>query len=253
MIMKSSFCFVVLTLAGLAVLSGCATGPGAKDPLEPFNRTVWSLNEAVDGAVVKPLAETYQAAVPEFARGRVRSFFSNLNDTVVLVNSVLQLKGAESVTTAGRLLINSTIGVFGLFDVATEMGMEKGNEDFGQTLGKWGVGPGPYVVLPLLGPSNARDVLGVTVDIHTNPLSNVHDTATRNVLLGTVVVDERESLLSFDKIIDAAAVDRYSFVRDAYLQRRRSLVWDGAPPREREEFESDGVPSSPKPQAAASR
>jgi phospholipid-binding lipoprotein MlaA len=223
---------IVLIL--VAALSGCAS-TNARDPLEPFNRTVYSFNEVLDDVIVRPLAQGYRAVLPPFARTGIRNFFSNLDDVTVFVNNLLQLKVPQAAADLGRFVINSTVGVLGFVDVATHLGLEKHNEDFGQTLGYWGVGSGPYLVLPLLGPSSVRDGIGRLVDVQIDLVWQVSDISTRNILLGTRAVSTRTQLLDSEKILETAALDPYSFIRDAYLQRRRNLVHDGNPPPELEE------------------
>jgi phospholipid-binding lipoprotein MlaA len=236
---------IVLIL--VAALSGCAT-TNARDPLEPFNRTVYSFNEVVDDVIMEPLARGYRAVLPPFARTGVRNFFSNLDDVTVFLNNLLQFKVTHAASDLGRFLLNSTIGVLGFVDVATHVGLEKHNEDFGQTLGRWGIGTGPYLVLPLFGPSSARDGVGRLFDTLTTDLVwQVNDVSTRNILLGTRAVSLRAQLLDTEKILEAAALDPYTFIRDAYLQRRRNLVYDGNPPPE-----PDDEPTPPaKPRSDA--
>ena len=231
-----------LLFASLA-LGGCAATHNPKDPLEPLNRGIFQFNNAVDKAVLKPVASTYQTVVPELARNMVHNFFSNLDDVVVTLNDLLQLKFAQAASDGSRVLFNTTFGIFGLFNVAE--GLEKHNEDFGQTLGHWGVGSGPYIVLPFLGPSNVRDSAGLYADSETGVIRHVNHIPTRNQVYLNKVVSIRADLLEQEKVLDeAAAIDRYAFIRDAYLQRRQSLVYDGDPPREKiidDEGENDGA------------
>ncbi len=223
-----------LLLAGL--LSGCAH-QNTRDPLEPLNRGIYTFNDAVDRAVLKPVAQGYRAVLPQLVRTGVSNFFSNLNDLTVILNGLLQLKLPQAASDTGRFLINTTIGILGLFDVATQLGLEKHNEDFGQTLGYWGIGSGPYLVLPFLGPSSFRDGVGRFVDTFSDVVLNIDHIRTRNQFWGTRIVSDREHLLDSEKVLDTAAIDRYAFIRDAYLQRRRSLVYDGNPPPEPEDDE----------------
>ena len=212
--------------------SAVATTQGLADPRDPwegFNRAVYSFNDTVDRAVVRPLAEIYQLVTPAPIDRAVTNVFSNINDVVVLVNDLLQLKVEQAISDLGRIVANTTFGVGGLFDVATRLGMDKHNEDFGQTLGYWGIDPGPYVVLPLLGPSSVRDTFGWAGDIARSPLASVGDPE-RAWLTEVGVVDTRADLLSVTRIAETAALDPYVFLRDAYLQRRRYLVYDGEPP-----------------------
>jgi len=221
------------SLAAL-LLSGCATTSGnPKDPNESFNRAMFKANEVVDMVVAKPLAKGYDAAVPLPAKASVGNFFSNIGDLWIGVNNGLQGKPGTGASDLGRLLINSTIGIFGLFDVASELGLTKHNEDFGQTMAVWGVGDGPYVFLPVIGPRTLRDSLGFVVDSSADPVSwGLDHVRTRNSATGLRFVDIRASLLPADKVVDEAALDKYAYIRDAYLQRRRSLVFDGRPPRQ---------------------
>ena len=211
----------------LAVLQGCAMSPNAnpRDPWEPFNRNVSNFNEGLDQAVLKPVATAYQNVTPQIMRTGVNNFFGNIADVWSLVNNVLQLKPAESVETLFRVGVNTTIGLVGLIDVASVLKLQKHTEDFGQTLGFWGMPTGPYVVLPLLGPSTLRDSLALPVDAKGNLVGHVDDVALRNSLLTLRLVDRRASLLSAGRLLDAAALDKYSFTRDAYLQRRRARIF----------------------------
>lgn len=239
------------------VLSGCAAiPPGAgshpADPWETYNRHMSEINDRVDRAVLKPVAKAYVNVVPQPARNCVSNVFSNLNDIPTALNNLLQGKFERAGTDLCRFVINSTVGLLGCFDVASAIGMDKGDEDFGQTLGAWGVEPGPYFVWPLLGPSSVRDSLGRVVGFYTDPLDHVDHVRTRNVLVGARVIDVRASLLPAEKLVDEAALDRYQFIRDAYLQRRRNLVYDGNPPRVKDpDEEEDAAPSAAAPEAAA--
>jgi phospholipid-binding lipoprotein MlaA len=217
-----------------SLVSGCAH-QNVRDPLEPLNRGIYAFNDALDTAVVKPVATGYRAVLPQFVRTGVSNFFSNLDDITVIVNGILQLKIPQALSDTGRFVINTTVGVLGLIDVATHLGLEKHNEDFGQTLGYWGVGNGPYLMLPFLGPSTFRDGVGRWVDSKTDPVRWEDHIRTRNQFLLLRVVNTRANLLDSEKVLDAAAIDRYAFLRDAYLQRRRSLVYDGNPPPEPDE------------------
>ena len=224
----------LLVLSLVMMLAGCATGPNANpvDPLEPFNRGVYKFNDAVDQAVLKPVATAYRDVTPPMVQRGVGNFFNNLDDAWSLVNNVLQLKGEAAANSLFRVGVNTFMGLGGILDVASEMRIDRYTEDFGQTLGYWGMGPGPYIVLPLLGPSDLRDAVGLAVDINGYPLTYVDDTTTRNALWILRAVDQRASLLKVEGILDEAALDKYSFIRDAYLQRRRSQVYDGDPPDE---------------------
>lgn len=226
--------FGLLLLGALTALGGCATtGGNPGDPLESYNRAMFKFNDGVDKAIIKPVASGYKAVLPEFARTGVSNFFSNLGDIWIGINNVLQGKIGAGASDFGRFAINTTAGIFGLFDVASNAGLEKHNEDFGQTLGRWGIGSGVYVVLPILGSSSVRDAFSrLAVDWHGDPLWYVSNVPTRNELLGVRLVNERANLLDIGQMAEEAALDHYAYVRGAYLQRRRSLVYDGAPPRE---------------------
>ncbi|MFZ5463420.1 MAG: MlaA family lipoprotein [Pseudomonadota bacterium] len=212
-------------------LGGCASTGNPKDPLEGFNRAMFSFNEGLDKAVIKPVAQGYAYVLPQPVETGVANFFSNIEDVFIGVNNLLQGKPVDALTDGMRFLVNTTFGLLGLIDVASSMGMEKHEEDFGQTFGRWGVGEGAYVVLPFFGPRTARDTVGLVFDVYADPVVNINNVATRNSLIATRFVSRRAELLKADKIIEEAALDKYSYIRDAYLQRRRSLVHDGAPPR----------------------
>jgi len=224
----------VLLLAG--TLAGCATSGGnPADPLEPFNRAVFAFNDTVDTAVIKPVAKGYRRVVPGILRTGISNFFSNLEDVWLSVNDVLQGKFQQGVDDFGRVLFNSTFGIAGIFDFASELGFQKHNEDFGQTLGWWGVGSGAYLVLPILGPSTIRDGFGLLLDTQADLVFYIDGVPVHNSLYGTRAIGNRANLLDASSVIEQAALDKYAFVRDAWLQRRRNLVYDGEPPREREE------------------
>lgn len=221
----------ILSLA----LTGCAVNGDPRDPLEPMNRAIHNFNEGFDRVLLKPVAQGYDTIMPGFAQTGVRNFFSNLDDVTVLANDILQLKLEQGTRDFMRLAFNSTFGLFGLLDIAGEMGLQKHNEDFGQTLGRWGVGAGPYLVLPFLGPNDFRDTAGFLVDTeYTDLVRNYDDVSTRNPALVLRLVSRRADLLDAKRAVDAAALDGYEFSRDLYLERRKSLVYDGKPPREAE-------------------
>ncbi len=231
---RSLRALLLTLLLPLIVLGGCATN-SPRDPLEPMNRAIYSFNDGVDTALIQPVAKGYRAVLPMFVRTGVSNVFANINDVLIALNNLLQGKLVNAVSDVARVLINTTIGVAGFFDVATHFGLEKHNEDFGQTLGYWGVGDGPYLVLPILGPSNLRDTVARFVDYRTDPITYVRSMRLRNSLWGTRALSQRADLLDTSKILEVAALDPYEFLRDAYLQRRRSLVYDGAPPREKDD------------------
>ena len=228
--------WLVLALVA-TLLGGCASTGNPKDPLEGFNRAMFALNDDLDKIVIKPAAQGYQAVLPDVVRRGVGNFFSNIGDIFIAANDLLQGKVPDAVNDIGRVLVNTTLGVFGLRDVASELGVEKHDEDFGQTLGAWGIGEGAYVVLPFFGPRTVRDSFGLALDLHVDPVANMTPITTRNTLIVTRVLDQRVQLFAADKILDEAALDRYSYVRNAYLQRRRSQVFDGNAPRQRDQDE----------------
>lgn len=226
----------VMVLLLAVCLQGCATPSGAAanpaDPWEGVNRKVYVFNERLDEALLQPVARTYVDVVPWFVRSGVHHFLGNLGDVWTLVNAGLQLKGQVAVETFMRVAINSTLGIYGVLDIASEAGIDKRKEDFGQTLGHWGVQPGPYLMLPLLGPSTLRDALALPVDMKAGPSAFFENGGTRNAVTVTRVVDLRAGLLRTGDALKAASLDPYSFVRDAWLQKRESEVYDGNPPRE---------------------
>lgn len=226
---------LVCALAVFSVLGGCATTGDPRDPLESVNRGIYHFNDGVDTMLVKPLAEVYRGVIPQLVRTGVNNVFSNLNDVIVALNNLLQGKFDAALSDIARLMINTTVGLLGIFDIATEAGLEKHDEDFGQTLGYWGVGDGAYLVLPFLGPRTVRDTAGLIVDIKTDPVTYIDPTRDRNATLGLRLVAQRERLLGASKVLEVAALDEYAFVRDAYLQRRRNLIYDGNPPREKDD------------------
>ena len=226
--------FAVLTLAGVMTLSGCASfrtaAPG--DPIEPINRGIYSFNSTFDHYLFKPIAKGYDFVVPGPIKTGVTNVFQNVSDVQSLVSDALQLKGAKFGDDLGRVMLNTTFGIAGIFDLATPMGIERGNEDIGQTLGYWGIGAGPYLVIPFLGPSSLRDAVGRYGDAQINPVSFVSSVPVRNSLTGLSVVDARVGLFPAEDLLNQAALDKYTFLRSAYLQRRQSLVLDGKRPKE---------------------
>jgi phospholipid-binding lipoprotein MlaA len=235
-------------LAAIAVLAlaGCASTADSdpRDPLEPMNRAVYRFNEVVDEAVAKPVAIAYRDFVPGPVRGGVRNFFGNIADVFIGANNLLQGKVGDGLLDWFRVVVNTVMGPFGLNDWASEMGIEKHNEDFGQTFGWWGFGPGPYLVLPILGSSSVRDGIGTALDIYADPVGDVRPTNVRNTLAVTRLVGVRADLLDASRILEEAALDKYTFQRDFFLQRRRSLIHDGSPPRER--FDDEEKPEERK-------
>lgn len=223
---------LVLAMAMLLVLQGCSTvkSADARDPWEPMNRSIYQFNDAVDTIALKPAAELYVKVLPSMVRTGVNNFFGNLGDVWSMANSAMQFKGQDTVETFMRISVNTFMGLGGVLDVATAMGIEKRREDFGQTLGYWGVQSGPYVMLPLFGPSTLRDALAFPVDMQGNVTNQLSDQRTRNALLATRLVDTRAGLLRTVDAVKASSLDPYSFVRDAYLQKRRNDIYDGNPP-----------------------
>ncbi len=238
--MKRNPTIPLVCLLACLGLGGCASpSHNPKDPFETFNRGVYKFNDTLDKAVVKPVAKGYKAVVPSPVQKGLSNFFSNLNDVTVTANDLLQLKVKQAASDTGRMLVNTTVGVLGLIDVASSVGLAKHNEDFGQTLGYWGVGSGPYLMLPFFGPSSVRDSVGLYADTVTSETSRLKHVAVRNEVYATTFLVKRASLLDEEKVLDEAAIDRYSFIRDAYLQHRQNLVYDGNPPREKYDDEDD--------------
>lgn len=217
---------LVLACAGNALAE-----ENQRDPYEGFNRSMFAVNEAIDKYAAKPVAQVYDAAVPLPVKAGVGNFFGNVGELWVGVNSALQGKFADAGVDLGRSLINSTVGIFGLFDVASELGLERHDEDFGQTMAVWGAGSGGYLFWPVIGSRTVRDTLGWGVDLMGDPVGYVDSIPVRNSLRGLRIVDIRASLLPADKVVEEAALDKYAYIRDAYLQRRRNQIFDGRPPR----------------------
>ncbi|MCB1868348.1 MAG: VacJ family lipoprotein [Gammaproteobacteria bacterium] len=231
-----------LTALVFLFLTGCASTSEFADPRDPwegFNRAMYSFNEAIDNALVKPLAKGYKAVVPVPVDRGITNFFSNLGDIGSAINNLLQFKLSRAGSDLGRVAFNTTLGLLGFFDVATNMNLPRYGEDFGQTLGVWGSSPGPYIVLPLLGPSSGRDAIGLVVDWFTDPVSYIEDDSVRIGLQSLWFVDRRADLLSASKLVEQAALDPYEFVRNAYLQKRRHDVFDGNPPPEPDDEEPE--------------
>jgi phospholipid-binding lipoprotein MlaA len=231
----------ILTIGFVLLLQACASVKNAdvRDPWEPMNRSVYNFNEVLDNVAIKPAAKAYTVVLPSPVRTGIHNFVGNLGDVWTLTNTALQLKLQATAETFMRITVNTVFGLGGVMDVATEMRLEKRKEDFGQTLGYWGVKPGPYVVLPVLGPSTLRDALATPLDMQGDVTQQFNDQATRNVLTTTRVLDVRSGLLESLDVIKAAALDPYSFVRDAYLQKRENDVHDGNPPARFDYSESD--------------
>lgn len=241
-------------VAAVAALSGCAsTAANPQDPLEGYNRAVFSFNDAVDRSVLKPTATAYKNVAPGFLQTGVNNFFGNLSDAWSAVNNLLQGKGQAGMGDVTRVALNSTFGIFGLLDIASEAGIPKHNEDFGQTLGAWGVPSGPYLMLPLLGPSTVRDTAALPADFAGDAWKYKQPVNWRNVGSAVRVVDKRASLLDASNLLEDAALDRYEFIRDGYMQRRQSQVYDGNPPEPAEEKDANaGADSQVVPQPVSS-
>jgi phospholipid-binding lipoprotein MlaA len=244
---------LTILIAG-AMLSGCATVPAGKpdprDPWERFNRTTFAVNDALDRSFARPVAKGYVKVVPRFVRIGVGNVFNNLNTLGTVVNDVLQGKMRQAGRDSTRFLLNSTVGLGGLLDPATDVGLELNDEDFGQTFGKWGMGAGPYLMLPLLGPTTVRDGFGRLLDQFTYPVTYLGDESTRYIIRGVSLLDTRAGLLDLDPQLDKA-YDRYAFMRNAWLQRREFQVTDG----EIDESEFDleaGMEEEPDPAPEAS-
>lgn len=242
---------IAVVILALAITTGCAT-QNNKDPLEGMNRGIYKFNDVADKAVLKPVAKAYKFVTPSPVRTGVNNFFNNLRTITTVLNDLLQLKFAHAFTDTGRFVINSTFGLAGFIDVA---GMDKipvHNEDFGQTLGHWGIGNGAYLVVPFLGPSTMRDFTGRVVDTSTSDAlsyaHNIGEVRLHNQLRALQIVDARTELLDAGDLVEGASLDPYSFIRDAYLQRRASLVQDGLVPKELIQDEFSEVDAENKPQ-----
>jgi phospholipid-binding lipoprotein MlaA len=237
-------------LLGLALLAGCSTirsargGPGQRlDPWENFNRKIFAFNEALDVHVLQPVATGYVNVVPQPVRTGVTNFFGNMQDAWSAVNNVLQGKPSNAMQDLMRVGTNTIFGVFGAVDVASDMGFDHQFEDFGQTLGHWGFGAGAYLVLPVLGPSSVRDTIGLPLDRAASPALLINEGSTQFGITLLQLINTRANLLGATRVIDEISLDKYTFVRDAYLQRRRSLVFDGEVPETPDE-QGRGGPAS---------
>jgi phospholipid-binding lipoprotein MlaA len=221
--------YAVFTCAALLflLLSGCASGPKANptDPLESFNRNMFAFNEGIDKAVLKPVAQGYRAVAPYPVRAGVSHFYDNLEDAWTTLNAVLQLRPKVAADSLMRFSVNSIFGLAGVLDIATELGIERHSEDFGKTLGRWGTPSGPYLVFPLFGPSTLRDSTTIVLENRFDPVSHIDDIRLRNSLTGLRLVDTRSNLLPLGNLLDEAALDKYSFTRDAFLQKRRAEIY----------------------------
>ena len=225
-----------VALLGLTALitPGCATGPNANpvDPMEPLNRVVFGINDGLDRALIKPVATVYDKAVPSIVQTGVENFFGNISDVWSVANNLLQFKPKETIETFMRVSVNTVFGWGGLLDLGSPLGLAKNKQDFGQTLGVWGFNAGPYVVLPVFGPSSVRDTFGTLVDGQTDLVNNLRNVPTRNSLTALRILDKRAELLGTTNALDEAALDRYTFSRDVYLKRRASSIGKEAPVKE---------------------
>ena len=228
----------------VVVVQGCATGPNVNpaDPMEPLNRAVFNFNDGLDRAVLRPVATAYDQVTPSPVKTGVRNFFGNITDVWSVVNNLLQFKIKESLETFMRVSVNSTFGFGGVLDIGTEMRLAKNKQDFGQTLGVWGFDTGPYVVLPLFGPSSVRDTIGRVVDGSADLVNNSRNVPARNSLVTLRVVDKRAEVLGSTNLLDQAALDKYSFTRDLYLQRR-IVSTDKDPAVKEERFDLPEAPA----------
>ena len=222
-------------VAAAVLLTGCATSQNPQDPFEKYNRAVFTFNDAVDRTVLKPTATAYKKTLPSFVQTGVNNFFGNLSDAWSAVNNLLQGKGQEGMGDVTRFAFNSTFGLLGVLDIASEAGIPKHNEDFGQTMGVWGVPSGPYLMLPLLGPSTVRDTAALPADTAGDLWKYKDPKNWRNMGGALRIVDKRATLLDASNLLEEAAFDRYEFIRDGYLQRRQSQVFDGNVPRQQDD------------------
>jgi phospholipid-binding lipoprotein MlaA len=222
----ASYALYAMTTACFVIISGCATGPNIhpSDPIEPFNRGVAKFNDGLDRAIIKPAATAYSAVIPSLARAGVTNFFSNMTDAWSFINGVLQLRPQLAAESFMRFSVNTFFGLGGLLDVADEMGIEKHNEDLGKTLGRWGVPAGPYIVLPVFGPSTLRDALTISAETAYDPVSWINPVRARNATNALRLVNTRSNFLRLGNVMDDAALDKYTFTRDAFMAKRRADV-----------------------------
>lgn len=228
---------IAIPLLAVTLLAGCAATPSRDDPFEPMNRASFAVHEVVDGHVVKPIAQAYVDYTPKLVQTGIRNFFGNIDDFISFINGMLQNKPEKAGNDLGRVITNTGFGLLGLIDIASDAGIPKGNEDFGQTFGYWGIPQGPYLFIPVLGPTTVRDGTGLIVRAYATPIGYIHDVSTRNILWGIGFLDARASALQAESLVEQASLDRYTFIRRSYLQRRQYLVYDGAPPPAKEDDE----------------
>ena len=227
----------VTTIVVAAAMSGCALGPTRDDPFEPMNRVSYQVHQVVDGRIVKPIAQAYVDYTPKPVRQAVTNFFGNIDDMFSFVNDVLQGKPEKAGHDLGRVITNTGFGLLGLIDIASDAGIPKGGEDFGQTFGVWGIAQGPYLFIPVFGPTTVRDGSGTLLRAYATPIAHINDVPTRDALLALNILELRASALGAESLVEQAALDPYAFIRRAYLQRRRYLVYDGHPPPVKEDEE----------------
>ena len=224
-------------LAATLLLAGCALGPTREDPFEPMNRVSYQVHDAIDSAIIKPVAQAYVDYAPKPLRQAITNFFGNIDDMFSFVNDMLQGKGEKAGNDLGRVITNTGFGVLGLIDIAGSANIPKGDEDFGQTFGFWGIPQGPYLFIPVFGPTTVRDGSGTVLRAFTTPVNLIDDVAARNIIWGVGLVDLRASALQTENVLNQAALDPYTFIRRSYLQRREYLVHDGKPPPRKEDEE----------------
>jgi phospholipid-binding lipoprotein MlaA len=237
----------------VGVLSGCATTNTAdpRDPLEGLNRATFQFNDTLDKYALEPIAHGYTIVVPQPVRSCIGGVFGNFSDAWTAVNNMLEGNAHDAGSDVNRVAVNSTVGLLGCFDIASGMGLEKHHKDFGITLGTWGIGPGYYVVIPLLGPSDVRDTAGLVVDFETDPVGYLYPIWQRNTITGVRIIDTRSQLLGAGNLLEGAALDKYVFVRDGYYTRRRSQVYNGNPPDEEDDTSPNPLQTPQKPAPAA--
>ncbi len=240
-VFSSSRAGLVLAALSVTLLAGCASARNPNDPLEGYNRAMFSFNDQVDRAVVKPAAQVYEVVLPGPARTGVGNVFGNLGDPWIAFNNMLQGKFAEGMSDLMRFALNSTWGLLGVLDIASEAGLPKHDEDLGQTLARWGVGEGAYVVLPFFGPRTVRDAVALPADMMGDTPFSIDHVPTRNTVTGTRIVHGRSVLLGTERTLDEAALDHYAFVRDFYLEQRRYKVSDGQRQRVYEDFDDQSA------------
>jgi phospholipid-binding lipoprotein MlaA len=237
----TKLCLLVLVFA----LTGCASTRNPQDPLEGFNRTMFGFNDKVDEVAFKPVAEAYHKAIPPIVQTGVGNFFGNINDVSTACNNLMQARLPDGVSDASRVLVNTTVGLGGIVDFASDLGLPKHDQDFGQTLGRWGVKSGPYLVLPLLGSTTLRDALAMPVDFEMDPWGRIFPVRLRNTGSAIRVVDYRAYNLNSSSLIEDAALDKYEFVRDAYMQRRQSKIYTGDTLQEAPQGNDKHIPTRP--------